>query len=255
MTLWRWMLVLAAVLSISGGCSHPGPEPSAAMPSRFIWAWERPEDLRFLDAREYGVAYLAQTLTLLGDEVVRAPRRQPLFLPQDAYIIAVTRIESGRRAAEVPTLSANQRKKIVEIIRKSVELPGIRGVQIDFDAGDSQREFYRQLLQEVRASLPRGTYLSVTALASWCSGDRWLNDVPIDEAVPMFFDMGRDGEEVMRSLNSGTDWPEPLCRLSYGLSIESATPDKLAAGRRTYFFKSSAWRENDLSAIQQIVSK
>ena len=35
-------------------------------PRMFVWAWERPEDLRDLD-REIGVAFLAQTISITGD--------------------------------------------------------------------------------------------------------------------------------------------------------------------------------------------
>ena len=68
-----------------------------------LWAWERPEDLRTLDSKRFAVAFLAQTLTLKGDEVVFNPRHQPLQVSPDTKLIAVTRIESqkttGQRAA------------------------------------------------------------------------------------------------------------------------------------------------------------
>jgi hypothetical protein len=44
-----------------------------------LWAWERPEDLSFIDSNKFGVAFLqAQTLTLQGDDVTFSPRHQPL---------------------------------------------------------------------------------------------------------------------------------------------------------------------------------
>src|SRR3982750_598009 len=47
-------------------------------PARILWAWERAEDLEFLDPNQFAVAFLAQTLVLKNDEVVFRPRRQPL---------------------------------------------------------------------------------------------------------------------------------------------------------------------------------
>jgi hypothetical protein len=73
-----------------------------------LWVWERPEDLRFLNSRRYGVAVLAQTLVLKDDDVIQKPRHHPLLLPPDVKVVAVTRIESPRFNSQRPTLSAPQ---------------------------------------------------------------------------------------------------------------------------------------------------
>jgi len=39
-----------------------------------LWAWDRDDDLRFLDLRDTGIAHLAATLTLRGDAVDLAAR-------------------------------------------------------------------------------------------------------------------------------------------------------------------------------------
>ena len=57
----------------------------------------------------------------------------------------------------------------------------------------------------------------MTSLASWCTGDAWFNDFPVDEAVPMVFQMGADDEKIKTYLRNGNDWNEPLCRGSYGI--------------------------------------
>ena len=41
----------------------------ARFPRVFLWVWERPEDLEFLDPRAVGVAVLAKTLTMEGPEI------------------------------------------------------------------------------------------------------------------------------------------------------------------------------------------
>src|SRR5262245_7636999 len=40
------------------------PPRMAKLPGIYLWAWERPEDLRFLGERRIGVAFLAKTIYL-----------------------------------------------------------------------------------------------------------------------------------------------------------------------------------------------
>src|SRR5712691_9529906 len=67
------------------------------MPRVVLWAWERPIDLRFINPRETGVAFLARTIHLQANEVVVRPRLEPLHLPEGARVIAVARVEPDRR--------------------------------------------------------------------------------------------------------------------------------------------------------------
>jgi hypothetical protein len=209
---------------------------AAALPFQVLWAWARPEDLGFVDPARTAVAYLARSIELRGDEAAVRRRLQPLRVPDGTPMIAVVRIEvtRGRR----PALSASQRHAaataIVEVVR-----PGARALQIDFDASVSERAFYGELLAELRAALP-GTPLQITALASWCLGDRWIDALPIDEAIPMLFRMGPDAQAIRRRLDGGGDFASPLCRKSAGLSPDEPTP-RLPAGRRLYWFHPRAW--------------
>ena len=221
------------------------------MPQKFLWAWERPEDLRFLDAQKFGVAFLAQTLNLQQDEIVFRPRRQPLELPPDIYLIAVTRIETQKGNSIRPTLSAEQRGKIVNLVKKTLELPNVKAVQIDFDVVVSERAFYRELMKDLRQNLPEYTPLTMTSLASWCIGDSWFNDFPVDEAVPMAFVMGADDKSVRDFLAKDNDWREPLCRGSYGISIDEPLNINYKPNRRIYYFKSQAWDKSDLEKLNR----
>src|SRR5205807_1663015 len=114
-------------------------------PSIVLWAWERPEDLRTLDAKRYAVAFLAQTLTLKGDEVAFTPRHQPLDVSPDTKLMAVTRIESQKTTGQRAALSETQKQKLVSLIVNTVGLGNVSAIQIDFDAASSEREFYRSL--------------------------------------------------------------------------------------------------------------
>lgn len=215
-----------------------------------LWAWERPEDLRFIDPAKTGVAFLAQTLTLESDEVRFRPRRQPLKVPDGVYLVAVTRIDSVKLAERRPAFSDRQIEQLSGLVVKTLENPGVRGVQIDFDAVVSERGFYRDLVSDVRRALPRGTHLSMTALASWCVGDLWLQDMDVDEAVPMAFVMGADSERIRAYLNSGIEWREPLCTESYGISVDEPPIPGLVPGRRIYYFKNEAWNSRDLQHLE-----
>ena len=247
------LLVLLYLCFVCLNCrtSHAvNPKLNNEMPQKILWAWERPEDLRFLDSEKFGVAFLAQTLVLQQDEVVFRPRRQPLEVLPETYLIAVTRIETMKEAGKRPSLSDEQKKKIVSLIKKALELPNVKAIQIDFDVVVSERNFYRNLVGDVKKELPENTPLTITALASWCVGDSWFNDFPIDEAVPMAFVMGADSEKIRDFLAKENDWREQLCRGSYGISIDEPLNVKFKPNRRFYYFKSTAWEKTDLERIR-----
>jgi Protein of unknown function (DUF3142) len=219
------------------------------MPDKILWAWERPEDLRFLDANEFGVAFLAQTLLLKNDEVFFQPRRQSLQIAPNTYLIAVTRIETDKRTVNQSDLSDARKEKVVSLIKKTLELPNVKAVQIDFDATVSERDFYRNIINELKKQLPENTPLTMTALASWCVGDAWFNDFPVDEAVPMAFEMGADDEAIRKFLTDGKDWREPLCRGSYGIAVDEPLKVNFQPNRRFFYFKSKAWEKADTEKL------
>ncbi len=220
-------------------------------PLVILWAWERPEDLEYLDPQRFGVAFLAQTLTIKGDDVVYSPRQQPLKVHPNAKLIAVTRIESQKITKERVALSDEQRNRLVERILKTLELENVTAIQIDFDAVSSEREFYRDLLQDLRRALPDSVPLSMTALASFCVGDRWLSDLPVDEAVPMVFRMGADSDRIKNMLNSGADFRGSLCQRSYGISLDEPITTSFTKQRRVYVFNAHAWTPSDVSALDE----
>ncbi len=225
------------------------PATPANSPRVIVWAWERPENLEFLDPHQVGVAFLAQTLILKKGEVIYNPRRQPLTVQPTTKMIAVTRIESQKQTKEPASLSDAQRQKLLLFILKTLEQGNISGLQIDFDAAQSEREFYRSLLADLRARLPARIGLSITALASFCVGDTWLEQLPIDEAVPMIFRMGADERAIKNRLASGEDFREPLCRKSYGISLDEPLKITFAPTRTIYIFNPHPWTKNDLASL------
>ena len=207
-------------------------------PPRMLWAWERPEDLRFVPAG-VGVAFLQSTVTVTADGVDVARRRQPLRVRADTWLMAVVHVELRPRGA--PWSVAAQRAVRDAMVSASRE-PNVRGVQIDFDAPRSRRGDYRALLTELRGALPTGAWLSMTALASWCQGDAWIDDPPppVDEVVPMVFTMGRDGPAVLSALRASRRFSARVCRGSVGWAVNE--PGVWLDGvARQYAYNPRAW--------------
>ena len=245
---------MVAVLSLSWACKRVRPRnriDENHLPRIILWAWERPEDLQFLDPNRFGVAFLAQTLTLKNDDVLYSPRHQPLKVPPGIKLVAVTRVESQKITREPVALSDEQRGKLVERIQKTLELENVAAIQVDFDAVTSERAFYTELLKDLRRALPDNVPLSMTALASFCVGDRWLQDLPVDEAVPMAFRMGTDSEPIRNFLTSGNDFRDDICRRSYGVALDEPVKTAFEKQRRVYVFNSRPWVPADVAVLEE----
>ena len=203
--------------------------------------------MRFLRSADVAVAYLAATVNLEDRPVIR-PRFQPLLVNPETPLTAVVRLELTRRTPL--TLSDAYAAEVATDVLHSLDLRRVSGVQIDFDALKSQRKFYRSLLAELRGQLPPNLYLSITALGSWCLGDDWISDLPIDDAVPMLFRMGLDRDNIVEALKSGKDFREPLCRSSVGVSTDEPWPESLL-DRNVYVFSPSAWNVGTFNAVER----
>ena len=216
------------------------------MPRVMLWAWERPTDLRFINPNETGVAFLARTIRLRSGEVDIRPRLQSLNLPEAASVMAVARVETD--ALHKPELAAPQREQLALAIADMAKLPKVSNIQIDFDATLSERAFYRDVIVDVRRRLPENVSLSITALASWCTYDDWLSDLPIDEAVPMLFRMAADGKQIANRLDAGDDFIAAPCRHSYGISTDEPRSG-LSGARRLYVFNPNPWTADAVRMI------
>ncbi len=236
---------LGAALVLRGD-ARTGTMPSAGVrsaadaPPLMLWAWEEPEDLRGIDRQRVGVAFLAERI-FVGRDVRVLPRRQSVLVPEKTYAVAVARVEAGMALAD----SAALRRETAEAILRVAALPGVRGVQVDFDATASQREFYAGVLRQVRSRLPQGAGLTMTALVSWCAEPSgWMHELPVDSAVPMYF---RLGEHVGR-------WEirEPLCEGSAGVSTDEgmAAPD-LSGERQIYVFAPRPWTAEQIAVLNR----
>jgi hypothetical protein len=214
-----------------------------------LWAWERSEDLSFVDPGRAGVAYLAGTATLLDGEVLWQPRFQPLALPPGATVMAVVRVESSPRRP--PSLTDSQTDRLLSHLLRAARKPCLAGLQVDFDAAASQRAFYADLMARLRKALPEGLHLSVTALASWRLDERWACTLPVDEAVVMLFRMGPPAADVRRRLSGLA----PACGGrpdSFGVSLDEPIP-ALPPGR-VYCFNPRPWTPGDLRTLEEALA-
>lgn len=207
-----------------------------AIPKRMLWAWENPQDLRFLKEGE-GVAFLSGELHLEGEAARWQPRRNPLRVNPSTPLVAVIRVETHAAA-----MNEAQKRDLVQRAQQCLAQPGVLGLQIDFDAVPHERAWYAQVLRDLRAVLPERFPLSITALGSWCWDDPWIAGLPVDEAVPMLFRMSADDQVIRRRLSLGQDVKVGVASRSWGVSTDEPLP-KLKAGKRVYVFHSGPWTE------------
>ncbi len=238
-------MIAAALALLFLRSSLFGGSPFGDFPRTVIWAWERPEDLRFLAGRDAGVAFLAATVRLSGDAAHVVRRRQPLLVDETTPVMAVVRVEisRGRRAA----LSGSQREAVVAAALSAARLPRVSAVQIDGDATLSERKFFRAVLTELRGRLDQRLGLSFTALASWCVGDRWLEALRVDEVVPMLFQMGPDAAAIRARATA--DGFATECRAATGLATDE--PFVRTFGR-VYLFSAVGWTEPRFEAAGEL---
>jgi hypothetical protein len=223
----------AALLAALLGLSAATPAPRAR-DTLVLWAWERAEDLRFL-AADSEIAFVAATIRLAGDRVLLRHRSAPLLVPPGARLIPVIHVDAGRQ----PALDDRQRAAFVDAVLRGLANLTPDMVQIDFEALPSQRAFYAQALAALRARLPQGTRLSITALASWCMYETWTAALPVDEVVPMLFRMGR-GSAAQYAIDGGGDFRQANCRTALGVATNEMR-QRLPPGRRLYVFNPRPW--------------
>ncbi len=236
-------VVLALSIALLCGASHPAPQPP---PKLMLWSWFADDDLRFLDDRNVGVAYLALSLQLQGrTQVLPSPRAVPIRIPPNVYQMAVVRFDVGYDDQR-PAFTAEQRELAVKMVAEIASISHAPAVQIDFDAPKSAWPFYRELLSEVRARLRPQVFLSITALTSWCGASQsWLRGVPVDEIVPMAFSMGQATPAITTMLQKGGQFPFPRCRSSIGVDLAYGTVHP-RHGQRAYFFMGGKQWSSDL---------
>lgn len=224
----RWPVILgvvAAPLLLSRFRAAPDPLPS--FPKLILWAWESPQDLRFVKPGLAGIAFLSRTVRFDDHRVRSQPRVTPLRFTPGTDLIAVVRLESLGP-------SPPPRADVVRETMQATKTPGVRALQIDFDARQSELDWYAGFLRDLHSELPSAIPLTITALENWCEHERWIDALPIADATPMLFRMGPDDRPLPRS------FPAAVCRSSAGVSTDEL-PVRIPPARRLYIFHPGPW--------------
>lgn len=235
--LYRRVTALISSLSLTL-CARAWAGPTET----WLWAWERP----FRIDREHiepvtGVAPLLATVRIQRDTSRVQWRAHPLSIPEGMLVVPVVRIELDPTAQ----LSSSRREDILAALarvrtasaRYPQRRPGVFNVQLDFDCPRSQRAAYTALVREIRARFGTSSFISATALVSWCYGDRWLGELAVDEIVPMYFRLGR--APAAFSLP-----PERRCRLAAGYSTDEPERTDFELPIRYVFLSSRSFRSS-----------
>lgn len=206
-----------------------------------FWVWERPENLYFVKDKNIGFAYLAGTVTKTDKNLEYYSRRQPLRIPDKSNTISVVRIEDRS------TNHIFEDKYLPEIsdyvVKSCIEKTSNTACQIDFDASESEIEFYKKLVVSVREKLPKEMKLSLTALVSWCVNDKaWFDELPIDEVIPMFFRLGKDENLYWQKIKEGSLKINSVCQKSVGIATDEPVPNKVyLVNKPIYIFNNVYW--------------
>lgn len=237
MTYFRQLKLLATLAGIV--LSAVAAPQDNSLPDEVWWYWDRPAVQLPSPAKDVGAAVVTTHVFFSGESFVRQPRRSSLHLPDDVVTVPVIHVEvdPARPFAGNAAQRDALRDAVVDVARRG---GSTRWVQLDFEARQSQREFWRTTVEAIKAALPASIRLSVTALASWCYGDRWLADVTVDEIVPMYFRLGMARPDYV--LRSAAGVSEPRCAQAYGVADDEPPWPVSLSGRRYVFLGHHARR-------------
>lgn len=205
-------------------------EPLSGFPRVVLWAWESPQDLRFIRPGSAAIAFLDRTVWLEPDRAYSRPRLQPLRFNPGTDLIAVIRLESAGRALPPPGSAIRE-------LKPAFSIDGVRALQIDFDARRSEQAWYADFLEKLRQAMPAETLLTITALEGWCEDSRWIQKLPVADATAMLFRMG-----PTERIPPGR-FPAGICRSSIGVSMDEI-PAHVPAAQRVYFFNPGPWTKD-----------
>lgn len=233
-----WLRPILATIALLGTM------PAAAQTDRVVWAWERTEALETLPA-DIGIAAVTGFIRLRAGAIAeQRGRRFPLLTaPGRPAPIATVHIEIDQNQPLLWSVALAEQVVAAAIATTR----GASQVQIDMEVRQSQRGALLDVLRGVRAGLAPGTTLSMTALASWCDTEHWLDDAPVDEIVPMLFRMGRAAGRLRARLMAGGDFAQARCRTAVGISLDSPIP--VPTGRRVYIFNPRPWNAATIAAL------
>ena len=231
----RLAALVLALLALPARAAAAPAWPGGAV----AWMWDGARVPSPLPAE---IAPVVDQVLFRGTQVLVRPGHPPRGLPASVRVTPVVHVEMS--IVRPPVGIDAHEAVIVDALVRAAARSSSGWVQLDLEAHPSQRAFWRRLVRDARAALPASTRLSVTALAWWCRSDAWLDDLPADEVVPMFFRMGRDDAAMRAALVDAPARLHARCRdEAVGLSLQEPVPAATSARfGRTYWFDNHHWR-------------
>ncbi|MGN6671433.1 MAG: hypothetical protein ACTHJ4_07860 [Candidatus Nucleicultricaceae bacterium] len=202
-----------------------------------LWSWDRLDDFHFIDNKNVRIASLIATFKADKKGFIKLElRHQGFRRPKDVSWIAVFRIELRPEQTVQDRDIENMIALMTHLSKGAVE------IQVDFDATKSQRPFYKKLMQKLHQSI--SIPLSMTALASWCTFDPWLDEMPVSYAVPMLYSLGSEKEILYQHLRAHGRFQVKKCRGYLGLNLSDLAllnNENIKEAHHFYFFNNEAW--------------
>lgn len=223
------------------------------LPPLILWAWEAPQILNSINSTTTGVAVLILTADIINSKVHYYPRQQPLIVPPNTYLIAVVHI--GKPFMPKQVLNPELAKYLAKRIKNEYQKHQYKELQIDFDVLSSEHKFYKELLVQLRHELGSNLVISITALASWCTSDKWITkeSLPINYVVPMFFSLGNNAQ-ARNSFIMGFN-PNKLakyCQGTIGLSTDEKWNVPIYDSTATFVYHTGSWTSAALQKAYEL---
>lgn len=237
-------VVLAMAAAGCGKKRSPAPPPEVGM-----WYWHTPFKLTDADRTDLK-AIGAGTLYVRAGTLATDGQKIKTILPQRweskyADVVLTFNFHPGlvsHLEEMTPEALANGAADCIAAATKKAADNGIaaKGVQLDIDCPTRLLPRYAQILRQVRARLPKGQTLSITALPTWLTSKNFAEVADaVDYVVPQFYE-GRTGRTVDRvepitdpeGLKKGLERLEKLGRPCYvGLATYGHALEYDEAGR------------------------
>jgi hypothetical protein len=222
------------------------------MPPLILWAWEAPQHLTDIDPNTTGVAVLVASIRITPERLIVHPRQQPIVLPSHTYTIAVVHIDKPPVQVGLDATLVNYlADRIGAIYRQSK----YQQLQIDFDTLPKEEGFYRDLLLALRQRLGEHAVISITAIASWCTNNRWLDkqQLPINYVVPMFFNLDQDEQrrkDFIKHVPRQRQQLADYCQGPVGLATYESWQVPFITSDSVFVYTEGSWDAAKLSKAQ-----
>jgi len=153
-----------------------------------------------------------------------------------------TAVGSGR-VVVTGTIQDPQSQKIFQVSTILTVIPQLTGITVSPATAQIAKGTTQQFTATGKYN--DGTTPDITALVSWCVGDPWIRNLPVTDAVPMYFRMGPE-RDLRRDPSTVS-----LCQSSIGLSTDELF--RVSLPQRVFLFHPRPWtREALRTAISEV---